>query len=133
MKKKTQGFYSKEFKWRVVQDVLEGKYTKEEARRTYNIKSKCAVLYWMRKFSGNDNYRQGGVPIGTKITMSNMKELSEKDRRIKELEEQLERESLRGDLLEKIVTIAEEQFNIEIRKKYGAKQFSPSKSNKEKK
>ena len=130
MKKKTQGFYSEEFKWQVVQDVLEGKYSKEEARRMHNIKSKCAVLYWMRKFSGNDNYRQGGVPLGTKKTMSNMKELSEKDRRIKELEKLLERESLRGDLLEKIVSIAEEQFNIEIRKKYGAKQFSPSKSNK---
>jgi transposase-like protein len=35
MKKKTQGFYSEEFKWRVVQDVLEGKYTKEEARRIH--------------------------------------------------------------------------------------------------
>jgi hypothetical protein len=66
MKKKTRGFYSEEFKWRVVQEVLEGKYTKEEVRRVYNIKSKCAVLYWMRKFSGNDNYRQGGVPLGKK-------------------------------------------------------------------
>ena len=59
-----------------------------------------------------------------------MKQLSKEKLRIQELEKALERESLRGDLLEKIVTIAEEQFNIEIRKKYGAKQFSPSKSNK---
>ena len=133
MKKKKHGFYPEEFKWKVVQDVLEGKYTKEEARRIHNIKSNCAVLYWMRKYSGNDNYRQGGIPLGTKTAMSNMKELSEKDRRIKELEEQLKRESLRADLWQKMVEIAEGQLNIDIQKKYGAKQSVPSKNRKAKK
>ena len=133
MKKEIQGFYSEEFKWRVVQDVLEGKYTKEEARRIHNIKSNCAVLYWMRKFSGNDNYRHGGTPLDNKTTMSNMKELSEKDKRIKELEEQFERERLRADLWQKMVEIAEEQLNLDIRKKFGVKQSIPSKSTKVKK
>lgn len=130
MKKKTQGFYSEEFKWKVVQEVLTGKLSKEEARRVYNIKSNCAVLYWMRKFSGNDNYRQGGIPLGNQIEMGNMKELSEKDKRIKELEESLNREKLRADLWQKMVEIAEEQLNIDIRKKYGAKQSIRSKSKK---
>jgi len=133
MKKKKHGFYTEEFKWKVVQDVLEGKYTKEEARRIHNIKSNCAVLYWMRKYSGNDNYRHGGIPLGTKTSMSNMKELSEKDRRIKELEEQLKRESLRADLWQKMVEIAEGQLNIDIQKKYGAKQSVPSKNRKARK
>jgi transposase-like protein len=130
MKKKKQSFYSEEFKWKVVQDVLEGRYTKEEARRIHNIKSNCAVLYWMRKYSGNDNYRQGGIPLGTKADMNKMKELSEKDRRIKELEEQLDRERLRADLWQKMVEVAEEHLNLDIRKKYGAKPSIPSKSKK---
>jgi transposase len=133
MKKKTQGFYSEEFKWRVVQDVLEGKYTKEEARRIHNIQGNCSVLYWMRKYSGNDDYRQGGAPLDTKTAMSNMKELSEKDRRIKELEEELRREKLRADLWQKMVEIAEEQLDFDIRKKFGAKPSIPLKSTKVKK
>jgi transposase len=130
MKKKTQGFYSEEFKWKVVQEVLTGKLSKEEARRVYNIKSNCAVLYWMRKFSGNNNYRQGGMPLDNQIEMGNMKELSEKDKRIKELEESLNREKLRADLWQKMVEIAEEQLNVDIRKKFGAKQSIPSKNKK---
>ena len=132
MKKKKQNFYPEEFKWQVVQDVLEGKYTKEEARRIHNISSKCAVLYWMRKYSGNDNYRKGGIPLGTVPQLKNMKELSEKDKRIKELEEQLKREKLRADLWQKMVEVAEDQLKLDIRKKFGAKQSTPSKSKKEK-
>jgi len=130
MKKKTQGFYSEEFKWKVVQEVLTGKLSKEEARRVYNIKSNCAVLYWMRKYSGIDNYRHGGMPLVNQVEMVNMKELSEKDKRIKELEESLNREKLRADLWQKMVEIAEEQLNVDIRKKYGAKQSIPSKNKK---
>ncbi len=133
MKKKTQGFYSEEFKWRVVQEVLEGKYTKEEARRIHNIPGNCSVLYWMRKYSGNNDYRLGGAPLDTKTAMSSMKELSEKDRRIKELEEELKREKLRADLWQKMVEIAEEQLDLDIRKKFGAKPSIPSKSAKGKK
>jgi transposase len=127
MKKKKQQYYSEEFKWQVVQDVLEGKYSKEEARRIHNISSNCAVLYWMRKYSGNNNYRQGGVPLDKVSQMNNMKELSEKDKRIKELEEELNREKLRADLWQKMVEVAENQLNLDIRKKYGAKQSIPSK------
>ena len=63
MRQKKKSFYSEEFKWKVVKDVLSGKLTKEEARRVYNIRGNCAVLYWMRKFSGNDFYREGGTPL----------------------------------------------------------------------
>jgi hypothetical protein len=62
-----------------------------------------------------------------------MKELSEKDKRIKELEEELKREKLRADLWQKMVEIAEEQLDLDIRKKFGAKPSIPSKSTKVKK
>jgi len=130
MKKKKQEFYSEEFKWRVVQEVISGKFNKEEARRFYGIKSNCAILYWMRKYSGNNNYRKGGVPLGEIKDMNRIKDLSEKDKRIKELEAELQKEKLRSDLWQKMVEIAEEQLNIDIRKKYGAK---PSISSKNKK
>ena len=131
MKKKTQGFYPEEFKWKVVQEVLSGKFTKEEARKVYGIRSNCAILYWMRQFSGIEDYRLGGNPIYQSESMHNMKEISKNEKRIKELEEALERERKRADLWQKMVDIAEEQLNIDIRKKFGAKQSIPSKIRKE--
>lgn len=131
MKKKEHDHYSEEFKWKVVQEVISGKYNKEEARRIYNIKSNCAILYWMRKFSGDNDYRTSGSPVSRKIELSHMKELTQKDKRIKELEESLKREQLRADLWQKMIEIAEEQLDLDIRKKYGAKPFIPSKSKKE--
>lgn len=131
MKKKGQGHYSDEFKWKVVREVISGKFNKEEARRIYNIKSNCAILYWMRKFSGNNDYRNSGSSVNPKIEFSHMKELTQKDKRIQELEESLKREQLRADLWQKMVEIAEGQLNLDIRKKYGAKPSIPSKSKKE--
>jgi len=131
MKFKEVRIYSEEFKLKVIHEVLSGKYTKAEARRVYRIGGKSAILYWIRKYSSSSNQKDKTCEATNYL--KEMKPLSKEELRIQELEKALERESLRGDLLEKIVIIAEEQFNIEIRKKYGAKQFSPSKSNKEKK
>ena len=121
MRKKTMSTYSEDFKLRVVKEVLEGKYSKEEARRIYDIKSNCAILYWIRKFGGQSNYREGGISqINLNLLMSKKKEV-DKDRLIKELEAELRREKLRGDLWQKMVDIAETELKIDIRKKYGAK------------
>ena len=126
--KRQASHYSEEFKWQVVQEVLSGKITKEEARRVYNIKGKSLVLYWIRRFSGIENYMlAGSKPIADHLEIFRMKELSKKDKRIKELEEKLQREKLRADLWQKIVELSEEQLNIDIRKKYGAKPSIPSK------
>lgn len=124
--------YSEEFKWKVVQEVLLGKFTKEEARKVYNIKSNCAILYWMRKFSGNDDYRRGGVPLGNEIAMSKSKKEKALEAQIKQLEDNLKREQLRADLWQKLVETAENELKIDIRKKSGAKQ-SPNSNQKEEK
>jgi transposase len=118
--KKTMSHYSEEFKWRVVQEVLSGKYNKEEARQIYGIKSNCAILYWMRKYSGNDNYRRiHGFANGINNMLSS-KENKELKERIHQLEEELRRANLRADLWQKMIEVAEEQLQIEIKKKYGA-------------
>lgn len=59
-----------------------------------------------------------------------MKDLTEKDKRIRELEEELERERLRADHWQKMVEIADGQLNLDIRKKFGAKQSNSSKNKK---
>jgi transposase-like protein len=128
MKKRKKSFYTEEFKWKVVKDVLSEKMTKEEARRIYNIRGKSAILYWMRRFSGNDFYINGTIPARTNLEISNMKEQSKKDKQIQELKEELKRERHRADLWQEIIRIADKQLNIDIVKKFGAKQSTPSKN-----
>lgn len=129
MRSKTS-YYSEDFKWEVVQKVLSGKFTKEEARKIYGIKSNCAILYWMRQFSGNDNYRTSSLALGNSIEMSQTKKEKALENRIKQLEDALKREQLRADLWQKVVETAEEQLKVDIVKKYGARQSQISKQKK---
>ena len=129
MRSKTS-YYSEDFKWEVVQKVLSGKFTKEEARKIYGIKSNCAILYWMRQFSGNDNYRTSSLALGNSIEMSQTKKEKGLENRIKQLEDALKREQLRADLWQKVVETAEEQLKVDIVKKYGARQSQISKQKK---
>ena len=124
--KKELSKYSEAFKWQVVQEVLSGKLTKERARVAYGIKSNCAILYWMRKYSGNEDYRHIHSLTTNLPGMHNNKEQNELKRQIKQLQEELRRANLRADLWQKMIEVAEEQLQIDIKKKYGAQPSKPS-------
>ncbi len=127
MKRKKSQHYSEEFKWKVVQEVLSGKYNKEEARRVYGISSNCAILYWMRQFRGQKDYRNPDLSLEPLKDTKYVREPSEQEKRIKELEAELKREKYRADLWQKMVEISEQEQGIQIRKKSGAKQSNGSK------
>ena len=128
MRKQKKEFskYSESFKWQVVQEVLSGKLTKEAARVAYGIKSNCAILYWMRKYSGNDDYRHMHTLTKDLSAMHNSKEYNELKERIKQLEEELRRANLRADLWQKMIETAQEHLGIDIKKNYGAQPSKPS-------
>jgi len=99
--------------------------------RVYGIKSKCAILYWMRKFSGIDNYRDSGsVPLDQRQTMAASKQELELRRRILELEQEVKRERQRADLWQKMIEIAEQELCIDIKKKSGIQQSKDIKQSK---
>ncbi|MGK2862775.1 MAG: transposase [Chitinophagaceae bacterium] len=112
--------YSEEFKWRVVQTVLSGDLSKEEARVAYGIKSNCGILYWMRKYSGNDDYRNIHTMSSNLAAMHDNKESNALKDRIKQLEAELRRANLRADLWQTMIEVAEKQLKIDIKKKSGA-------------
>ncbi len=127
MVKKKQKRYSESFKRKVVNEVLEGKFTKEGAKKHYGIASNCAVLYWMRKYGGQRNYR---IPPYLTEDSSVMKEKLSKQqqsKRIKELEAELLLEKQRADLWQKIVEIADKELGLNIKKKFGARPSTLSK------
>ncbi len=126
VQKTSQSSYTKEFKWRVVEEVLSGRLNKEAARIAYGIKSKCAILYWMRQYSGNSDYRKAHTAPKDLSSMAQSKEQQELQERIKQLEEELRRANLRADLFQKMVEVAEDQLKINIKKKFGAQPSKPS-------
>lgn len=122
------GIYSEEFKWKVVQDVLSGNLTKEEARRVYSIKGNCNILYWMRSFSGVTDYRSPGAVSENPIQMAEKNNQRKADKEIARLKQELKAERIRADLWQKVVEVAEEELGVDIRKKFGARQ-SPDANN----
>ncbi len=125
--------YSEEFKWKVVQEVLSGEITQAEAKRKYNIRSNAAILYWMRKLSGIHNYRESRMLYLPEQNKLIKKEESQKDKRIKQLEDSLEKEKNRALIYEKMIEVAEEEYGLPIRKKSGAKQLEELKKLREEK
>lgn len=123
------GMYSEEFKWKVVQDVLSGTLTKEEARRVYCVKGNCTILYWMRAFSGVTDYRSGGGVSPNLSDMAKTSKLQDAQKEIARLKQELQRERMRADLWQKVVEVAEEELHIDIRKKFGARQSPEQDSN----
>jgi transposase-like protein len=118
--------YSEDFKWEVVQEVLHGRMSKEEARVAYGIKGNCSILYWMRKFSGNEDYRSVHTFGENTNEMSKPIEQKKLETKVKELEEDLRKVTLRADLWRKMIEVAERELNIDIKKKYGAQRSKRS-------
>jgi transposase len=114
---------SDDFKRKVVLEVLSGNLSKEEARRVYDIRGKSAVTDWVRRF-GPDFSHLESPNIGLPAMSESKKQTSTKDLQseIEDLRKQLEVERHKSGLYRTMIDIAEERFNIEIRKKSGAKQ-----------
>jgi len=124
--------YSESFKVKVVKEVISGKFSsKESARQYYGIKSKSAILDWMRLYSGAEGITKTGRLLKKQDIMS--EEIAKQSMRIKELESALRNEELKVDLSNAFIDIAKEKYGIDLRKKYGAKQFNESKQNEQKK
>lgn len=115
-------FYSKEFKYEVVESVVTGLYTKEEARVHYKIGGNSVILDWIRSYELEVTDENTIPSIANFVKMQSNKE-KQKDIRILELEEKLRLSELKSMLWHQMVVEAEERLNIEIVKKSGAQQF----------
>ena len=124
MSKKRFKMYSDAFKWRVVQEVISGKLNKEEARKAYGIRSNSAIVYWMRQFSGNAQWRTN-KKVGIFADMPKDKEVNELKEKIAQLEQELRTANLRADLWQQMIEVAEKNLHIDIKKKPGAQPLKP--------
>lgn len=111
-------YYSAKFKTAVVNEVLSGKISKEQAKYKYGIAGNSAILNWIRKFEA-EKKEQMKNPIKSKMKETERQELEAENKRLRE---ELDLERLRTLSLNVMIDIAEEQFKVPIRKKSGAKQ-----------
>jgi transposase-like protein len=132
-KKKRVIFYTEAFKSKVVQEVLSGKLSKKQATDIYGISGGSTILYWIRQSRG---FKGNLKPIKTFANFAEMKQNAQ-DKKLeqenKELKELLRIAELRADLWQHAIEVAEKKLDIDIVKKFGAQQLTPSKNNGQKK
>lgn len=126
-------YYSEEMKLKVIEQVLTGGISMCEASRRYNIAGNCTVSRWISKFMTQNN------PTVNTNQPDMLRRLSEDEdpkgeiarlrAKIKQLEDQLEYEKLRSEAYETMIRIAEKEFKLPIKKKFGAKQSRKSGKN----
>ena len=127
-KKLFQPHYDREFKTKVIEEYLATGCAKMFLLRKYNIQFKSAIQTWMRVLGYNDPGSQPqrfkfGQLIFTSLAKQkeNTSQLTELQKRIRELERQLEDEKLRSEAYARMIEKAEKELKISIRKKIGTK------------
>ena len=116
------------FKRKVIEEYLETGCCKMDLIRKYNIGFKSAIQTWMRRMGYTDTYREKKVKFGKIIapTVAPTNNPPSTDtaalqKRIRQLEQQLEDEKLRVEAYQRIIDKAEQELKISIRKKPNTK------------
>jgi transposase len=111
--------YSETFKIHVVTEVEKGGLSIAEANRKYNINGHSTVLKWCLKYGKRTNNQ---TYMGGAVMAREEHEILRLHNEIKALKASLEDQRMKNVVLETMVDIAENELEIPIRKKYGAKQ-----------
>jgi transposase-like protein len=114
--------YSIEFKKKIVSDFESGKFSVCQLEKLYGI-SNTVIYRWIYKFS---TFNEQGVRV-IEMRDSSSKKMKELEARIKELESAVGRKQIQIDYLEKMIDIAKDELDIDIKKNYNTPQSTGSK------
>ena len=118
--------FDESFKRMVIEEYLATKCSKMELLRKYNIHFKSAIQTWMKKLGYEDTERHQRVKFDVSLPLTlamptkseNVRELQKK---IQELEQQLQDEKLRSEAYSRIIDKAEKELKVSIKKKHNTK------------
>lgn len=113
--------YSPSFRRQVAMDYEDGDLSYAQVAEKYGLKGRDTVKEWVKVLRKNGEIAPS-TAILTPMTEEEKRESDAKDRRIKELERQLEDERLRSLAFSTMIDVAEEELGVPIRKKSGSKQ-----------
>lgn len=116
-----QRTYSEEFKRQVVQDFESGQFSVLQLEKLHGI-SNVSIYNWIYKFS---TFNEKGSRI-VEMKESSTQKLKELQARIKELEAIVGRKQISIDYLEKMIDIAKDELDIDIKKNSNTPQSTGS-------
>jgi len=119
--------YSDDFKRSLVSDFEKGNYSVPQLERLHNIPN-TTIYNWIYKFS---TFNEKGFRV-IEMKESSTTKLRQLEQRIKDLEQIVGRKQIKIDYLEKMIDIAKEEFDIDIKKKHNTPQSTGSEKTKEK-
>lgn len=116
--------FTEEDKMQIVSEYVLGHIPASRIIEKYHIGSRQVLFNWMDKFVNEKELvslsdKQSEEAMAKKNPEERVKELEAENRR---LEKALELEKLRAKAFDTMINVAEEAFNIPIRKKSGTKQ-----------
>jgi len=104
-------------KEKIVSEYLAGGTTYRKLQAKYSVDFRT-IQYWVQKFKGNSIYiRKPKKPIINEIP--DVEENLPND--VKQLQTELRKVKLHNKLLEALLDIGKEQYNLDLRKKAGTK------------
>lgn len=117
--KRTQRDYSLQFKLGVVQEVESGGVSTTAVQRKYGIQSRSTVIGWLRKYGSFDweNQTPSNMPKSPQQKLMELEQqvkLLEKQKKL--LEQQVEQADKKAIIFDMMISLAEKEYNIPIRK-----------------
>jgi transposase len=118
--KRSQKDYSMSFKLQVVQEVESGQLSMRGAQKMYGIQGNMTVNTWLRKYGTFDweNKTPSNMP---KSQEQKIMELEQKVKLLEKqkafLERQVETADKKAIIFDMMISLAEKEYNIPIRKK----------------
>ena len=119
--------FADEFKQSLVKEFDTGQFSVNELCRLHGI-ANSAIYRWIYKFS---TFNERGYRIIEMKTSSTQK-LKELEQQVKDLHGLLGKKQIKIDYLEKLIDIAKEEFDIDIKKKDNTSQSAGSEQTKRK-
>ena len=118
--KRTQKDYSLSLKLQIVTEIEQGQLSTTSAQRKYGIQARSTVVSWLRKYGNFDweNQTPSNMP---KTPEQKLMQLEQEVKLLKKqkafLEKQVEQSEKKAILFDMMISVAEKEFNIPIRKK----------------
>jgi len=119
--------YSEEFKRKIVKDFESGQFSVPQLEKLYNIGNPL-IYRWIYKFS---TFNEKGSRI-IEMKESSSGKMKSLEQRVKELERMIGQKQIKIDYLEKMIDIAKDELNIDIKKNSNTPQSTGSAATKKK-
>jgi transposase len=113
--------YSEEFKKRLVSDFEKGKFSVPQLEKLHGVPH-ATIYRWIYKFS---IFNESGFRV-IEMKDSSNKKMKDLEARVKELERTVGRKQIMIDYLEKMMEIAKDELDIDIKKNFGTPQSTGS-------